>query len=140
MQDLTPDGILEAAVYVDDLDRAQAFYGDVLGMELILRMDGRHAFFRCGASVLLCFIAEATRKPPVNPDLPVPPHGAKGPSHVCFQASGEAMDGWLKRLTAAGIAIEEDFTWPGGARSIYVRDPAGNSVELAEPKLWFDDA
>lgn len=137
MQDMAPDGILEAAIYVDDLDAAEAFYGTVLGMERILRMDGRHAFFRCGAAVLLCFIAEATRKPPVNPDLPVPCHGADGPSHVCFAASAEAMAGWLDRLHAAGIEIEEDFTWPNGARSIYVRDPAGNSVELAEPKLWF---
>ena len=42
---------------------------------------------------------------------------------------------------AAGVAIEADFRWPGGdgvpgARSIYVRDPAGNSVEFAEPRLW----
>ena len=26
--------------------------------------------------------------------------------------------------------------WPNGARSIYVRDPAGNSLEFAEPALW----
>ena len=27
--------------------------------------------------------------------------------------------------------------WPNGARSLYFRDPAGNSVEIAEPRLWF---
>jgi catechol 2,3-dioxygenase-like lactoylglutathione lyase family enzyme len=36
----------------------------------------------------------------------------------------------------AGVAIEADFRWPNGARSIYVRDPAGTSVELAERPLW----
>ena len=135
----TPDGILEAAVYVDDLDATEAFYGGLLGLERILRLDGRHVFFRCGASVLLCFVAEETRKPPGNPDLPVPPHGAEGESHVCFSASGAALERWHARIVEAGIEIEQDFTWPNGARSIYLRDPAGNSVELAEPKLWFSE-
>ena len=36
----------------------------------------------------------------------------------------------------AGIAIEADFEWPGGGRSIYFRDPAGNCLEFAEPRIW----
>lgn len=129
-------GVLEAAVYVDDLDAATAFYGGVLGLEQVLRVDGRHVFFRCGTTVLLCFIAEATRVPTENAKLPVPPHGAEGPGHVCFAAAGTELDEWRDRLKAAGIGIEADFEWPNGARSIYVRDPAGNSVEFAEPRLW----
>jgi hypothetical protein len=34
------------------------------------------------------------------------------------------------------VAIEADFEWPKGGRSIYFRDPAGNSVEFAEPRIW----
>jgi catechol 2,3-dioxygenase-like lactoylglutathione lyase family enzyme len=37
---------------------------------------------------------------------------------------------------AYGIEIEADFRWPNGARSLYFRDPAGNSVELADPAIW----
>ena len=67
----------------------------------------------------------------------MPPHGARGPGHVAFAATAEELDRWRERLAAAGVAIEADFRWPGsGALSIYVRDPAGNSVELAEPRLW----
>ncbi|WP_373355825.1 VOC family protein [Pseudoroseicyclus sp. CXY001] len=130
-------GILEAAVYVNDLEAAAAFYGGVLGLEEITRRDGRHVFFRCGASVLLCFIAAETEKP-ASPDarLPVPPHGARGPGHVCFVADASALEALAAELPAQGVAIEEDMRWPNGARSIYVRDPAGNSVEFAEPKLW----
>jgi hypothetical protein len=29
--------------------------------------------------------------------------------------------------------------WPGGGRSIYFRDPAGNSVELGTPAIWAID-
>jgi XTP/dITP diphosphohydrolase len=43
---------------------------------------------------------------------------------------------WRERLLAAGIAIEADFEWPRGGRSIYVREPAGNSIEFAEPRIW----
>lgn len=128
-------GVLEAAVYVDDLDAAEAFYGEVVGLKRITRVPGRHVFFRCGASVVLCFVAAATRQPPAeDARLPVPPHGAEGPGHLCF--GSETLDDWADRLEAHGIPIEADFRWPHGPRSIYVRDPAGNSVEFAEPKLW----
>ena len=131
------DGVLEAAVYVDDLAAATAFYGGVLGLEEVLRHEPRHVFFRCGATIVLLFVARETRKPP-GPDarLPVPTHGAEGPGHICFGATADALDKWVDRLGAHGIAIEADFIWPNGARSVYVRDPAGNSVEFAEPKLW----
>ncbi len=131
-----PDGVLEAALYVDDLDAAEAFYGGVLGLERIARQEGRHVFFRCGSTIVLLFRAEATRIAPRAGALPVPPHGAEGPGHLCFAAAGAALDGWVRRLEEAGIEIEADFRWPNGARSIYLRDPAGNSLELAEPKLW----
>ena len=40
------------------------------------------------------------------------------------------------RLEGKGVAIEADFEWPGGGRSIYFRDPAGNCLEFAEPRIW----
>lgn len=130
------DGVLEAAVYVDDLAAARAFYGDLLGLEVIAEMPGRHVFFRCGETVVLAFRAEETRRPNPGSRLPVPPHGASGPGHICFAIGGGRMDGLVSHMAAKSIEIEADFVWPNGARSIYVRDPAGNSVEFAEPKLW----
>lgn len=107
-----------------------------MGLEKITRVDTRHVFFRVGTGVLLVFNPEETEKPPRNPAMPVPSHGARGPGHVCLAMPGAAIERWRSRLQEAGVAIDADFTWPNGARSIYVRDPAGNSVELAEPKLW----
>jgi catechol 2,3-dioxygenase-like lactoylglutathione lyase family enzyme len=135
-----PDGILEAAIYVDDLDAAEAFYAGLLGLERVIRQDGRHVFFRCGRTVLLAFVAGATARPPEPGALPVPPHGARGPGHVCFAVPGDRLDAWAAHLAAHGHPVEADFRWPNGARSVYVRDPAGNSVELAEPRLWGFDA
>ena len=129
-------GVLEAALYVDDLDAADTFYGETLGLEEIAHVSGRHRFYRVGETVLLLFVAEKTRVPTANPDLPVPTHGAEGPGHLCFSATGEDLDAWQPHLISMSIAIEGDFSWPNGPRSIYVRDPAGNSVEVAEPNLW----
>jgi catechol 2,3-dioxygenase-like lactoylglutathione lyase family enzyme len=131
-----PAFILETALYAADLDAAEAFYGGVLGLERATRAGGRHVFFRLDGAMLLIFNPAETERPPSDGALPVPPHGAHGPGHIAFAASAIELDRWHHRLTAAGVAIEADFRWPNGARSIYVRDPAGNSVEFTEPRLW----
>lgn len=44
------------------------------------------------------------------------------------------------RLAEHGVAIEQEATWPEGhfrpGRSIYFRDPAGNSVEVMDADIW----
>jgi catechol 2,3-dioxygenase-like lactoylglutathione lyase family enzyme len=134
---MRPSAILESALYVTDLDAAEAFYRDVIGLERIAKVEERHVFFRCGQGVLLLFNAEATKNaPPPDAKFPVPPHGAVGDGHLCFAASGEEIDAWKTALEKRGIEIESDFGWPSGGRSIYFRDPSGNSIEFAEPKIW----
>jgi catechol 2,3-dioxygenase-like lactoylglutathione lyase family enzyme len=132
-----PAAILETALYAPDLDAAEGFYGGLLGLPKVTRAGNRHVFFRLEGAMLLVFNAAETARPPAADALPVPPHGALGPGHLAFAASDAEISGWRRRLTEAGVAIEADFRWPGsGARSLYVRDPAGNSVEFAEPRLW----
>ncbi|HEU4377289.1 MAG TPA: VOC family protein [Hyphomicrobiaceae bacterium] len=137
---MTPDGILETVLYAKDLAAIEGFYRDVLGMEPFQRAAGRHLFYRCGGpgreQVLLIFNAIATSVPASGGALPVPPHGMEGEGHVCFRASAAELEAWRRRLTEMRVAIEADFEWPAGGRSIYFRDPAGNCLEFAEPKIW----
>jgi len=130
------DGILETAIYAPDLDAAERFYGDVLGLAKITRHANRHVFYRAGQGVLLIFNPAETEQPPESGALPVPTHGARGPGHVCFRVRADVLDALGAHLAACGQIIEADFLWPNGARSIYLRDPAGNSVEFAGPELW----
>ena len=134
---MKPNHILETIVYTTDLDAAEAFYRDVLGLELASKTQGRQVFFRIGQQMLLIFNPLVTvQPPPSGAKLPIPPHGATGEGHVCFAASGEEITAWCAALEAKGIPIEADFEWPGGGRSIYFRDPAGNCLEFAEPRIW----
>ena len=122
----------EAALYTRDLDAAGRFYHEVLGLEIISRMEGRGISFRCGQTVLLLFDPERTR----IPDARVPEHGAWGEGHIAFAVTELELDGWRTHLREHGIAIEAEVEWNDGRRSIYFRDPARNVVELAPPKLW----
>ncbi|WP_047461224.1 VOC family protein [Rhizobium rhizogenes] len=130
------EGVLETALYADDLDAVETFYGGILGLEKISRGGNRHVFYRCGPGVLLIFNPAETLKPPEPGALPVPPHGTKGHGHVCFRIAGNDIEAMAERLKAASVTIEADFHWPNGGRSIYFRDPAGNSLECAEPRIW----
>lgn len=124
--------ILETCLYVDDLDRAEEFYASALGLELESKVAGRHLFFRCGQAMLLLFNPVATRVPSGE----IPTHGAEGPGHVAFAVTSDEIEGWQRQLAAHGVEIEADVAWPGGGRSLYFRDPAGNSLELVIPGIW----
>ena len=129
-------GVLETAIYTDDLENARAFYGGLLGLEEVTAKEGRHIFFRCGTTVVLIFDPAITRMQTLDAHLPVPPHGTSGASHICFSAPGKQVDHWKNLLIKNGVTIESEIIWPNGARSVYFRDPTGNSLEIAQPRLW----
>jgi catechol 2,3-dioxygenase-like lactoylglutathione lyase family enzyme len=133
---MTPHGILETALYVDDLDVAERFYTGVVGLVRIARQNQRHVFFRCGRGVLLLFSAATTAVPTLIDGQLIPAHGTHGPGHTAFAVREDEIAAWRKRLQEAGVAIESEVVWPQGGHSIYFRDPSGNSVELATPRIW----
>lgn len=129
------DGILETVIYATDIETAEVFYHDVFDLELVSKVPGRFLFFRCGQQMLLIFNPEKSSEP--NPDIPIPRHGASGQGHICFSAKDKVeVKAWRDRFVSLGIEIEHDHVWENGAHSVYIRDPANNSVEVGETKLW----
>jgi catechol 2,3-dioxygenase-like lactoylglutathione lyase family enzyme len=126
--------ILETCLYVNDLAAAEDFYRRVLGLEFYSKVEGRHVFFRCGDAMFLLFNPDATEK--TGGPFPVGAHGARGAGHAAFAATMADLPKWRAHLLAHGVSIESEIDWPGGGHSIYFRDPAGNSLELATPQLW----
>lgn len=124
--------VIETCLYANNIDAAERFYKGVLGLELFSKVDGKFVFFKLADSMLLIF--DPTETEGINHDLP--PHGAHGSGHVCFRIEAQDLGSWRSHLQKHGVAIEAEHVWSGGARSIYFRDPAGNSLELGPWSIW----
>ena len=129
-------GVMETAIYADDLQPMHRFYGGVLGLERVLDTPRMLTYAVAPAQVLLVFRRGMTREDSETPGGVVPGHHSEGPAHFAFAIDAEAYDSWKAHLQASAIPIRSEVTWPQGGRSIYFDDPAGNVVELATPGLW----
>jgi catechol 2,3-dioxygenase-like lactoylglutathione lyase family enzyme len=105
----------------------------VLGLRLLDDANEIGASFRLDdGGLLLLFEPERASAP----GRPVPSHGAIGNGHVAFAVELGTLDAFADDLRRKGVEIEQEVTWDAGGRSVYVRDPAGNSVELVEGEAW----
>jgi catechol 2,3-dioxygenase-like lactoylglutathione lyase family enzyme len=134
---MQPQAVLETIVYCPDLSAGEAFYRDVVGLTAYTRMPPRHIFFRCGAGMLLMFNPDVTsvERVEVAGSL-IPLHGGRGQGHVAFRVPAADMPRWRDRLASLHVPIESEIRWPQGGESVYVRDPAGNSVEFVTAAVW----
>ena len=130
------NGVLETALYVDDLEEAARFYEQVLELPLLTQDSRFRAYDVGGRNVLLLFHRGATLETVHLPGGTIPPHDGHGPLHVAFAISAVELPVWEQRLATHGIAIEGRTDWPRGGHSIYFRDPDGHLLELATPGLW----
>lgn len=130
-------GILETTLCLRDLAAAEVFYRDVVGLTVYSVEPGRHVFFRCESSMFLIFNPDAVRADRVLVNgVALPNHGTEGAGHVAFRVRDGELPEWRDRLRRHGVTIEAEVDWPNGGRSLYFRDPGGNSVELATSRLW----
>lgn len=130
-------GVIETALYVDDLDRASSFYEDLFGLSRIIEGDARiRAYSVGGRSVLLLFKRGASNCTTQLPFGTMGTHDGKGPLHIAFAIPAAELADWEARLAEKKIAIESTVHWPRGGTSLYLRDPDNHLVELATPGLW----
>ena len=129
-------GIIETALYVDDLPRAIEFYRKVFGFPILVQDHRFCAFDVAGRSVLLLFLRGGSTEPIVLPFGVIPPHDGSGPWHFGISIPAGSDGEWERRLTEMGIIIDSQVTWPRGGRSLYFRDPDGHVVELLTPGVW----
>jgi len=136
----TVTGILEAALYVGDLDRAVEFYHGLFGFEIevhaemicVLRVPGRQA--------LILFPRAIEQLPVVSPvgsvEGTIPPHGGSGRMHVAFAIAASDLEPWRVRLAERNVKIEGTVRWKRGGTSLFFRDPDKHLIELITPGLW----
>jgi catechol 2,3-dioxygenase-like lactoylglutathione lyase family enzyme len=130
-------GVLETALYVDDVARASAFYERVFGFRPMVSQGDRFcAMDVVGKQVLLLFKKRGTIEPLRMPGGVIPPHDGEGQLHFAFSISKESLSDWLARLAELGIPVESTMDWENGGVSVYFRDPDQHLVELVTPGCW----
>lgn len=104
---------------VDDVDRADTFYTDVLGLTTIDRPDlgVRGRWLRCGRTEV--HLIEVGSE-----------HQAPDGQHLAFQVAD--VDRARDEIRAAGVDVTEVMDI-GAGRQAFLSDPAGNLIELNQP-------
>jgi catechol-2,3-dioxygenase len=125
--------VYETCISAQDLTAMERFYTSVLGFRKVSDNSPRGITLRVNPEgVLLIFNPGLTRQP--HPE--VPSHGAIGAGHVAFSCAADELESWKPYLISNGIPIEREIEWGDRARSIYFRDPAGNSIEIKAGEIW----
>jgi glyoxylase I family protein len=125
-------GLHHVTVICADLERTTAFYSDVLGLALVREgvndddPDARHFWFgdaQGTAGTLLSFME--------YPQMEPGKVGVGSVHHVALSvASPDELDAWRDYLRSREVECTDIFD-RGGLRSIYLRDPDGNIIEIA---------
>lgn len=130
------EGILETALYTDDMVKARQFYEGVLDLKPIFSDERLCAYAVAGRDVLLLFRRGTTGQTVRIPGGTIPGHDGSGRLHIAFAIGRDELTAWEKRLAGRGVEIEGRTDWSRGGRSIYFRDPDRHLLELATPGLW----
>jgi len=130
------NGILETAIYADDLQRSATFYRELFGFETLQKSERLIALEVAGRNVLLIFKAGATHQPFTTPGGTIPAHGGSGTTHFAFSIDAKDLASWRQHLESAGVPVESVVEWPNGAESLYFRDPDQHLVELITRGFW----
>jgi catechol 2,3-dioxygenase-like lactoylglutathione lyase family enzyme len=120
------DSLDHLVLTVRDLNAALAFYSSVLGMRVVTFGEDRKAL-AFGTQKLNLHLAGGEFEPKAA--VPTP-----GSADLCF-LTGEPLDLVVEHLRACGVPVIEGPVRRTGAtgpiRSVYIRDPDGNLIEIA---------
>ena len=128
--------VLETSLYVEDLQRAHAFYQEVLQLPTMAESDRFVALDAGSGSVLLLFRRGGSLQTLDHQGQRIPPHDGEGPLHIALAIGADEQDGWERHLESRGVPVESRVEWARGGTSLYFRDPDGHCIELATPGVW----
>jgi len=123
-------GVLETALYVDDMRRSVEFYERVLGFSVLNAFDRLTSMRVAPNQVLLIIKKGSSVQATVLPFGTIPPTDGDGQLHVAFGIVRSELQKWRAVLEEHAIAVESEFEWPEGGWSIYFRDPDNHILEL----------
>lgn len=113
---------LHAAILVSDLERAEHFYGNVLGLpkvERVLKFPG--AWYQIGNFQIHLIVASKIPSGKVNSEK------LGRNRHLAFSVAN--LDAAKEQLIAHGCSIQMSAS---GRAALFTQDPDGNIIELGE--------
>ena len=116
-------GIYEVAIPVRELARAEAFYRDVLGLEIGLRDESRHwLFLRAGGQQGMIVLQETPAEWPAL--------------HFAFKVEEADVERATAELRERGVAVDGPYfhEWMP-ATSVYFNDPDGHQLSCARQRV-----
>ena len=106
------DGILETAIYTEDITRSRAFYEGLLGLEPIYSDNRLSAYAVGGRDVLLVFRKGTTEQTVTLPNGTIPGHAGDGTLHVAFAIQKDERVLWLRApVLASGVFLGSAAWW-----------------------------
>ncbi|MGO3127670.1 MAG: VOC family protein [Luteimonas sp.] len=128
----TIDAIDHVVLRVRDLERAVAFYVDVVGCSVERRRDDLGLIHLRAGTSMIDLVHTAGRlglRGGAAPDA-----GARNVDHVCLRIAPFHEAALVTHLAAHGVApqgpVESNFGAQGDGDSLYFTDPENNVIEL----------
>jgi catechol 2,3-dioxygenase-like lactoylglutathione lyase family enzyme len=114
----SPPSLRHVALFVSDLEAAEQFYVGHLGYQVEWRPDPDNVYLTSGGDNLALHRGERSGDGPLD--------------HIGFVVRTAAdVDAWAEYFASVGIELTAaPRTHRDGARSLYLRDPAGIVVQI----------
>ena len=125
---MSNDEIVNVRYMVDDVDKAIAFYTELLGFEVLTNAPPAFADVKRGNLRLLLSGPKSSAGRPM-PDGAVPGPGGWNRIHLIV----DDIDTEVGRLRDADATFRNDVVEGPGGKQILLQDPSGNFVELFQP-------
>jgi len=123
MANFSPSGINHITIRVNDIERAEEFYGDILGFELVRKMGQSMAVYKVGEEDTLVLVEAETSYDPSSRDYRVDHFGF-------YLDSEEEVDEMAEFFREKEVSILSGPANRKRGRFVFVSDPDGNMLEF----------
>ncbi len=123
MADFNPTGINHITIRVNDIERAEEFYGEILGFELIRKMGKSMSVYQIGEEDTLVLVEAETSYDPTSRDYRVDHFGF-------YLDSEEEVDEMAAYFREQEVSVLSGPANRKRGRFVFISDPDGNMIEF----------
>lgn len=123
MVDFNPSGINHMTIRVNDIERAEEFYGEILGFELIRKMGKSMSVYQVGEEDTIVLVEAETSYDPSSRDYRVDHFGF-------YLDSEEKVDEMAEYFRENEVTVLSGPANRKRGRFVFISDPDGNMIEF----------